>query len=234
MTNEKKFNWLTETLLIAAFPTLIYFLAYLKEVGYCTYFQIPSSFIQVDFSVTLRIGVIICFFLLVAFIATGLSNYLLKDIDSHKKAVTAFLSCLIPFACGFIVSSTFPLTTQLMWVIGFIAMIAIIFLTTQKVFEFLKSPTFPLIISTFLGVTIFFGLFGFFEAKDTKQFLVPNTFPNNVVLRIYDKNLICAEYDKSSNKVFQKFKIIELGKDENLVLSMEKIGFLTPENSKNK
>lgn len=47
--NKRVFG-LTEGLLVAGIPALGYWLAYLYEYGYCKFFQIPTSYIQIDFS----------------------------------------------------------------------------------------------------------------------------------------------------------------------------------------
>lgn len=62
------------------------------------------------------------------------------------------------------------------------------------------------------------------SAYDGERYLIANTSPKTVILRIYGENMICSPFDEKTKEVEKKFKVLRIGNDPNLTLSLEKIG----------
>jgi hypothetical protein len=65
---------------------------------------------------------------------------------------------------------------------------------------------------------------GYFEAKWKKDFLVPASAPQRVVLCTYGDNLILSAFDKQSKEVERAFSILKKGDDPKLELQWQEIG----------
>lgn len=76
------------------------------------------------------------------------------------------------------------------------------------------------IVALFAGV--FFG--GANEARTRKEFLIPSTTEQLVVLRVYGDNLICAPLDRGNKEIEQSFYILEM---KGIMLTPENVGPLT-------
>ena len=85
-----------------------------------------------------------------------------------------------------------------------------------------------LIIFIILGILLSQSI-GTAQAFNQSDFLVTNTSPEMVVLRIYGDSLICAPFDRGTKEVQNSFKVIKVS-DSNLLLTLEKIGPLHPVN----
>jgi hypothetical protein len=85
---------------------------------------------------------------------------------------------------------------------------------------------------TLVIITVFLlGLYialsaGKAEATKQEEFLVTNTKPELVVLRIYGDNLICAPFDRKTGEVEESFSVLKNTGDPNLSLRFEKLGNL--------
>lgn len=66
------------------------------------------------------------------------------------------------------------------------------------------------------------------DAMNQKDFLLPSTYPQSVVLRIYGDNLVCAPFEKDTKLVAPSFFIIHPDDDPKPVLTWTKVGPLRP------
>jgi hypothetical protein len=64
------------------------------------------------------------------------------------------------------------------------------------------------------------------EALNQKEFLVTNTIPEMVVLRIYGDNMICVPFNRSTGEIEQNFTVLKTTGESGLVLKLEDIGQL--------
>lgn len=86
------------------------------------------------------------------------------------------------------------------------------------------SPIFKGLITLLLIVSISLGfVFGYDDAKSKIDYLVANTHPESVVLKIYEDTLILAPFDRTSKIVYKSFTIRKLG-EGNLQLSTQAVG----------
>jgi hypothetical protein len=78
-----------------------------------------------------------------------------------------------------------------------------------------------------LGISIAENV-GKSSATNQKDFLVTNTTPEMVVLRVYGDNFICAPFNRATGKTETKFTLLKSSGDANLDLNLETIGPLQP------
>ena len=77
-----------------------------------------------------------------------------------------------------------------------------------------------------LGLGFFFGRT---DALHHQEFLVANTTPETVVLKIYGENIVTAPFNRATKSVYKSFNILKLGHDKNLTLTLQNIGPLNSE-----
>jgi len=72
-------------------------------------------------------------------------------------------------------------------------------------------------------------LYGYSQARDQKIFLVRETTPEQVVLRIYGDKLITAPFDKQNKEVrYGYFYITKMGDEPNILIKFDVVGPLSP------
>jgi hypothetical protein len=84
-----------------------------------------------------------------------------------------------------------------------------------------------LILLAFQGL-ILINLAGLTKAEKQEKFLITNTTPAMVVLRVYGDNMICAPFDRSNKEIKKGFVILKIAEDKQLVLNLENVGPLRP------
>lgn len=88
-----------------------------------------------------------------------------------------------------------------------------------------KSLSFKAIITLFLALSIAVGaLFGRYSASVNEYYYRLNTTPEQIVLRIYDDNIITAPFDSATKTFERSFFIHRLGDEPALRMSYEKLG----------
>jgi len=83
-----------------------------------------------------------------------------------------------------------------------------------------------LVIAVFL-----FGIYiasnaGRSEAIKQEEYLVTNTTPELVVLRMYGDNLVCVPFDRTTGEIEESFSVIKNTGETGLALRLEKLGRL--------
>lgn len=111
-------------------------------------------------------------------------------------------------------------------------MVAVIaFLWIGLYYNFLPSASSPifrgfitliLILSISLGV-----IFGRSDAQSRDEFLVANTQPERVVLKIYGHHMILADFNRDTHEVQRSFFIQDLAAQPGLTYKLESVGPLT-------
>lgn len=85
-------------------------------------------------------------------------------------------------------------------------------------------------IVTFLGlIACLYYFAGYTTALKQSEFLVADTSPERVVLRIYGDKMICAPFDRTTGTVEKNFVILKMAEDPSMALHLEKIGPLSLE-----
>jgi len=82
--------------------------------------------------------------------------------------------------------------------------------------------------SFFLAATLLAYFAGRGEASRQKDYLITNTSPEMVVLRVHGDSLICAPFDRSTKEVWKQFTVFKLSEESRLALNLEGVGPLNP------
>lgn len=92
-----------------------------------------------------------------------------------------------------------------------------------------NSPLFKGMITFIVLLALALGFFfGKNDAQKKVEFLVINSTPEQVVLKIYDDKLITAPFDRKTKTIERIFLIGKVGSDSHLMYSLENVGPLTP------
>jgi len=246
--------WVSQGIVVAAVPLIGYAMAFLYEVGFCGEFGIPLEFISVNLTtVFIAVGTLL---LVVAIIFYVIS--LLMMIPEPKHPVIRWQLSLfyVVLVMNLAVAIIFwGLWYELIMVAFLFAFFVFwIFVSpwiTQKEGAYIKrveaqrkvdsqAKTIIDYVIRYIGwgnsFVIFLVLFfvalsyiaGISHAKKQTEFLIPSTYPNSVVLRVYGDNMICAPFNAENKEVQRDFFIIKMGDDSRLILKPEGIGPLTP------
>jgi hypothetical protein len=244
----------SEGLLIGLASAGAYLFSFYYEKGYASVFKIPTAFIDVSLRTILLFGAIsFGLFLLFFPLADLLVQFSLRNSNPTLRRA---ISPLIPLIfLLWIEIYLFGIQEWLRWgpfALGLIIVLIFFFvfpLVVQKGSNFsdkLKAQEevdakFPgvftvigknfgkefviLIIALIYGIIISESI-GVSEAIRQKEFLITNTNPEMVVLRIYGDNLICAPFDRDSGIVETNFMVLKVPTDTGLKLKLENIGSL--------
>lgn len=85
----------------------------------------------------------------------------------------------------------------------------------QIIFLFLFIASFVLFISFGYGHTV---------AMNQKEYLIPSTNYDSVVLRIYGNNAICTQVFRETHEINKSFFVIDISSDPSTVFKLEKVG----------
>lgn len=92
-----------------------------------------------------------------------------------------------------------------------------------------NSPLFKGMITFIVLLALTLGFFfGKNDAQKKVEFLVINSDPEQVVLKIYNNKLITAPFNRKSKTIERKFLIGKVGTDPHLVYTLENVGPLIP------
>ncbi len=251
--NKFRFT-ITEGILLALAPPFSYFLAFSYESGFAQHFDIPINFIQVGFidviifaSVVfggivffiVMINPIVMFFplkkvfLLVPLSSTALVIFIISFfLFGYSNWKYWFFSLLFLMFYVFL-DFGMPLFSQRN-VSGYMNKWVAQKEHEQKINE--SNPDFFILIGRHYGGRLLFIIIGLMvsvlivtnsglaKAVNQDEFLVLDTSPEMVILRIYGDRMIVAPFNRKTQEVESKFIIKTLGEDDNLVISPEDIG----------
>lgn len=246
---------ITEGLLIAGVPVAGYWVAFLYELGYCTYFNIPLSFIEIGIlNILVAIvgiaGVLLLisihanmFYMLLSGIAQPISFSLLK-IGTILILISGYaLVSRLPFVLFVIIVAIiivlfgflefiFPLLTQRK-VTGYLNKLAAqekTELEHKNIFNFVANSigrkTVQIILVIFvLSFVAYFA--GGYKAKTQRNFMVFVGNGEKVVLKAISGYLLVAEFDRPTKSLSSKFTLVSSEQPE-FSFSYERIGPLVP------
>jgi len=223
--------WVSQGIVVAAVPLIGYAMAFLYEVGFCGEFGIPLEFISVNLTtVFIAVGTLLLVVAISLFYVVLVMNLAVAIIFWGLWYELIMVAFLFAFFVFWIFVSP--------WI-------------TQKEGAYIKrveaqrkvdsqAKTIIDYVIRYIGwgnsFVIFLVLFfvalsyiaGISHAKKQTEFLIPSTYPNSVVLRVYGDNMICAPFNAENKEVQRDFFIIKMGDDSRLILKPEGIGPLTP------
>lgn len=246
---------LTEGLVIAGVPAAGYWFAFLYELGYCKYFEIPPAFIEIGLLNVLvaiiGLGGVLALFNLYADPVFILSRGLPKPLRAALFRIAvpvvlvsgyAIVARLTPpqflFAVGiFLVPLAFfefifPLLTQ-RGVKGYLSK-----LEAQNQTE-LQHETIMDVVAKSIGRRVFlfsallFALSftayfaGGYEAKTQLDFMVIGEQPEKVVLKRNGAYSVTAQFDREKKSISRNFALIS--SEQEFRFRYERVGPLSPE-----
>lgn len=108
-------------------------------------------------------------------------------------------------------------------------MVAVIaFLWIGLYYNFLpsvSSPIFRGFITLILILAISLGvIFGRSDAQNREEFLIANSEPERIVLKIYGNHIILADFNRATREVHRSFSIQDLSTQPSLTYKLELIG----------
>lgn len=243
---------ISEGIILALASAGAYLLSFYYEKGYASVFKIPVSFIEISLTSMLTFGVIIIGVFLFIMPITNL--LLMFTLSSSRPVLQRTLLPVILVALLVVVQIyLFGILNWKLWLPFVIMLIVFIFfqfifplivqrggkytdkLKAQEETEEQFTDAFVImrrrfgnssliiILVLLLGIVVAESA-GIADAINQREFLVTNTNPEMVVLRVYGDNLICAPFDRNTGEVKQSFTVLKIADDANLGLSLENIG----------
>jgi len=253
MTNQR--FGLTEGLVIAVVPATGYWFAFLYELGYCKYFEIPPAFIEIGLLNVLvaiiGLGGVLALFNLYADPVFILSRGLPKPLRAALFRITVPIVLVSGYA---IVARLTPQQFSL---------VAGVFLVPLVIFEFifplltqrdvrgylskleaqnqaeLQHETIMDVVAKSIGrrAFLFFGLLfvlsftayfaGGYEAKKQLDFMVIDEQPEKVVLKRNGAYSVTAQIDREKKSISRNFALI--ASEQEFQFRYERVGPLSPE-----
>ena len=231
-------KWISEGLLIAAVPALIYYISFGYELGYFFYFGISSSIATANFSSIFSTIFVIAFLFIVFFlfysyiITLNIVPFQRNKKFPNIKMLILFIAIIISIIISRITKIEFieHIALALSFIIGFgliiylmdfksiigdkytfkmVAWIVAIFLLAHSFFEFSQA-------------------IGLYMARFNKNYYIYEVHPEMIALRIYSDRIICAKFDRENKTIDSTFVIIDISSSSPVRLHKEEIGPLKP------
>jgi len=248
---DQKFGF-TEGLLITGVPALGYWLAFLYELGYCKYFNIPSTFIEIGIlNILIAIVGTTALLAVLHLFADPFYVFFGKAPHAIKRALRmTFLPLGVCIGLVFVFKYSFLVAVIIVCVVGLpIALIEFVIpLVTQRgvqgyvakleaasnydyehntsIMDTLAEKVGFKAFSLFFYLIIFsfvVYLAGGFNAQMKSDFMVLKGDPDMVVLKTYNSSLLATGFDRSSKNISAEFKMVAF--DSSLELfTLERIG----------
>lgn len=247
-----KSTWLTEGLLIAAAPAAAYVLALNYISGYASYFQIPMEFLSLNVTTMFVVGGKILSLAFLVYLFVLLPFHFLPAGDSpllHRILAILPWAALLYIQVMFFGRRWHEWRSTL-FLFLFIAadffLLPLIHRDKTSYMEKLREENrrFHAVRLTVAhqlltsdrsrriftyGIWIWFSLTaaqnaGRFEAMWKKEFLVPASRPESVVLCAYGDYMILAPFDKRTGEVARSFSILKKENGDPQLLQWESVG----------
>ena len=246
---------LTEGLVVAGIPAAGYWFAYLYELGYCRYFDIPAAFIEISVQEVLVAIAGLCGALGTIVVLSSplfmLSRSWPKPIRRSMASITIPTLILMGFSLLFH-QSTLALISELVVFVGIVAYEFAVPLLTQKeaagyldkleaednarrkidsLFDVIAKSVGRVPFLLFVGVFLlsYIAYFaGGYEAKTKMYFMVLRSTTEKVVLKKTNDNFLAAQFDRASKKLTSKFSVISSSAQEVFEFEFDVVGPLVP------
>lgn len=252
---EKQNIGLTEGIIIATIPAIGYWIAFLFEYGYCNYFNIPLTFMEISIQ-----NIMIAIIGLLGLLAIILNFAIYFHMLFHWLPRTIKFSLLRIFTMTAFTYGFFLFNKHLFSQVVLITSIMFIFLLflefvlplisqnkTKGYLEKMKAQhKLDFETNTLINVTaekigynksaliflVFYLSFlayfaGSYNAKYQNEFLILKDEKELVVLKTYSKFFLAAKFDRKTKTIFTEYKLILV--DTQLgIFKFERIGPLLP------
>ena len=251
-----KSTWVSEGILIASAPVAASVVALTYIAGYASYFEIPTEFLSLNVTTLFVVGGKILNLALFAFLLFFFVFQLVPDTDNPLRrrilaispwAVLLFLQVL------FFDGKWREWLSTLMWTLLLVLTLFVGPLLHRGKSSYMErlseadrrfnagpqTVAHQLLLSNrsarilIFAFYVFFVLtaaysYGRFDAMWKKEFLVPASSPDSVVLSSFGDNVLVAPFDRKTKQVERSFSILKKGEDPKLLLRWEVVGPLQP------
>lgn len=251
---DQKFG-LTEGILLASVPVIGYWCAFLYELGYCFYFDIPSFFVEVGLiSVMPAILGLLTVIVFIYFIAESIFMTPFRGLPASLKSIFRRIAYIASFIVGYGIIMRYAFSMVVSLVILVIAIFCLFqfvspLITQHKTKgylakldaahkDYLRYDTLLDIGVQKIGRTLFIFFFSIYllsilaffsggcRARFQDNFIVLSGTPELVVLKKYDSYFIVAVLNRSSKSFSAEYKLLPVDKDLSL-FKLERVGPLT-------
>jgi len=222
------------SVLLAFLTILGYSCAYVFELGYLSYFEIPSTFIQIDIITTIRATAIVIFTIYLLLSIAGLASDLLNKSHPLWQVVGEALAVVL-ILTPFIYINTWTSIIHVYFLFGtfvfflLLALLPPLFHKDIKSYWSRVSRVYPTTLNQtqskpkietifgsfifngiifFLLITLVYGLGGR-HAKNQSEFLSLKYQPNMIIVRIYADTIIAKEVNLDTHLVNNNIQIFK-------------------------
>jgi prepilin signal peptidase PulO-like enzyme (type II secretory pathway) len=243
---------LSEGIILAAVPVVAYLFAFVFEAGYATVFGIPIQFITLGLTNVFVVGGSLLLVTLILLIIADLATMVLRQSENPIYRRLSTLAPLLFASFGLLLLEVgTPLRSALIGLlVGWLLIIFFQFvfpilsqrgestyhnkLLAQELHDARMGGLFSSIARRYGGVyqLIYFLAIALFvtyyagqaDAFRERTFLVTESVPECVVLRIYGDEMVCAPFDRSTRKVEPRFTLLRLSANPIPSLRREQVG----------
>lgn len=224
-------TWITEGLVLASLSAVAYLVPFAYELGYCATFSIPWDFIQLDLTQVLLaffglLAAAVFLFPIVDFACSMALRSMTVPPRWHHLVVFAVVATVCFWSADAGVWSWVFLSVALVVLCLIVALAAhhgARFLPSLVVLRQRAGPGSVWLLAWLLLALAVAYLTGQKVAASREGFLVTQTWPELVVLRIYGDRIVAAPFDAEHKVVFQSFRILTVS-DDDLDLAGRSIG----------
>ncbi|MFC4077030.1 hypothetical protein [Salinithrix halophila] len=211
-----------EGFLLAGLTGLGYFAAYLSEIGYKSYFKIPSMFIEISINSVILAVCLLIFMLLIAYLSISMTGF-----QRYGKIIFALL---IPAGVAVIIGMKLGFTFQgdRLWpyFLAFTAHALLLFLFFHFAQKRTRASTSTAVVLLLVLVVSVAVTSGHIIAKNQSYFLVSDGPNPLVVVDTYKDALIVAPFNPETGTIKPSYHFLHLesGMNEKLKFKMKAVG----------
>ncbi len=248
-TTKKSFL-ISDALLIAAIPPIAYIFAFVFEAGYAYVFSIPRELISISItsvfiagSSFLVIGIFLLLILdLISMMLPGTSNPVVEAISGLVPLLLATIAYVFYTLGTPISSSLLGLLVGWIYILFFQFIFPLISQRDKASYaqklaaqaDLQRSGILgslarrfrqPYLLVYYLGLALFVTFYaGQSSAFRQRDFLVADTNPECIVLRVYGEKAVCAHFNKNTKQVFAEFIILNLAETNAQEFTIKSLG----------
>jgi len=246
---KQKKNWMSEGILLAAIPVMVYLCCFCYKLAYLSAFDIPSYLVSVDTNALLLFGAA-ALPLLWMILAFGNRDYAFDHFEAKTSKLHPVHSVFVRYVFVLMLLGVICLIGRnwfYMWVLFPFIVIDILFAATnarkgdsalsqlrgililhpsEKYLNRFDTPSgryfLQLLCVLLLGMA-FAYITGWREGKSQTVFYSLESDPNSLVVDITDGKALCVFYSPSNHKLIDRIKIVPCGEKDGIALVVQTI-----------
>jgi hypothetical protein len=234
-------RWLSDALLIAGAPVLVYVLTLAFEMSFAGTFDVPFQFVAVTWTSSFVMGVILLVTGAIAFVLCSIALSMSRRANRRPGYLRAF--DVFP---AVVLLATSVAYVSLNWrrmivgeVVGFaLGVASSIFFRRERQHHEALDPkgVRRLVVGVFALMWLLAAvntalLVGTATARFQKEFYVPRDSPGTVVLGIWGDTVVSAPFDRKTHAVKQEYLVTKISDHSSLDLRVERVGPLHVDDS---